>query len=235
MKPGRKLAAAARLLRLLRETFPTIEDPDVALETLLTSLALEREVFAAGNVALGKIDGLTRRTRLWLLGYDADALYGIGLLSMRQLREHREGDHGDRRAQSAAARVPRHGALPRADSRSGAAARSSSSSAGTIDRWGSSLDPAARQYVPDRLRGSPMLNYGAVLDHVVEDVNALSGVQHEIMGERVGGGVRALNPGLARGVLQELEARAVAARPRPERDLPAARDDAGSRARSPAS
>ena len=112
MKPGRKLAAAARLLRLLRETFPKVEDPDVALEMLLTSLALEREVFAAGNVALGKIDGLTRRTRLWLLGYDADALYGIGLLSMRQLRERREGDHRDRDAQSAAARVPRRRALP---------------------------------------------------------------------------------------------------------------------------
>ena len=53
---------------------------------LLTSLALEREVFAAGNVALGKIDLLPRRTRLWLLGCDADALHGIGLPSMRRLQ-----------------------------------------------------------------------------------------------------------------------------------------------------
>jgi phosphoenolpyruvate synthase/pyruvate phosphate dikinase len=74
----------------------------------------------------------------------------------------------------------------------------------TIERW-SALDPAARQYVPDRLRGSPMLNYGAVLDRVVEDLNALAGIQHEIMGERVSAGVRALNPGLARGVVRELK------------------------------
>jgi hypothetical protein len=74
----------------------------------------------------------------------------------------------------------------------------------TIERW-AALDPAARQYVPARLRGSPMLNYGAVLDRVVEDLNALAGIQHEIMGERVSAGVRALNPGLARGVVRELK------------------------------
>ena len=203
VKPGRKLAAAARLLRLLRETFPEVEDPDVALEVLLTSLALEREVFAAGNVALGKIDLLPRRTRLWLLGYDADALYGIGLLSRRQLESVEKaiiaietGNPTLRQYRDTVrylARVPEWGS------------RSLEFQFGkTIDRW-SALDPAARQYVPDRLRGSPMLNYSAVLDHVVQDLNALAGVQHEIMGERVGGGVRALNPGLARGVIRELK------------------------------
>jgi hypothetical protein len=203
VKPGRKLAAAARLLRLLRETFPTIEDPEVALETLLTSLALEREVWAAGNVALSKIDGLTRRTRLWILGYTADALYGIGMLSMRQLesiekqvlaigsknptlREYRD-------AVRYLARAPEWGS------------RNLEFHVGrTIDRW-AELDPAARQYVPDRLRGSPMLTYSAVLDEVVQDVNDLAGIQHEIMGEKVGGGVRALNPGLARGTVRELK------------------------------
>ncbi len=202
VKPGRKLAAAARLLRLLRETFPQVEDPDVALEVLLTSLALEREVFAAGNVALGKIDGLTRRTRLWLLGYDADALYGIGLLSMRQLEsvekaiiaiENRNPPLREYRdAVRYLARIPEWGG------------RSLEFQLGkTIERW-SVLDPAARQYVPDRLRGSPMLNYGAVLDRVVADLDALAGIQHEIMGERVSAGVRALNPGLARGVIREV-------------------------------
>jgi hypothetical protein len=203
VKPGRKLAAAARLLRLLRETFPQVEDPDVALEVLLTSLALEREVFAAGNVALGKIDLLPRRTRLWLLGYDADALYGIGLLSMRQLQSVEKAviaiEKGNpplrqyRDTVRYLARVPEWGG------------RSLEFQMGkTIERW-SVLDPAARQYVPDRLRGSPMLNYGAVLDRVVEDLNALAGIQHEIMGERVSAGVRALNPGLARGVVRELK------------------------------
>jgi hypothetical protein len=203
VKPGRKLAAAARLLRLLRETFPQVEDPDVALEVLLTSLALEREVFAAGNVALGKIDGLTRRTRLWLLGYDADALYGIGMLSMRQLESVEKAIiaietrnpplHEYRDAVRYLARIPEWGG------------RSLEFQLGkTIERW-SALDPAARQYVPDRLRGSPMLNYGAVLDHVVADLDALAGIQHEIMGERVSAGVRALNPGLARGVIREVQ------------------------------
>lgn len=204
VKPGRKLAAAARLLRLLRETFPTIEDPDVALETLLTSLALEREVFAAGNVALGKIDVITRRTRLWILGYDADALYGIGLLSMRQLESIEKAIYAIHTRNPSVreyrdtvrylARIPEWGG------------RALEFQFGKpIERWAVGLDPAARQFVPDRLRGSPMLNYSAVLDRVVQDVNKLSGVQHEVMGEKVGGGVRGLNPGLARGVIRELK------------------------------
>lgn len=203
VKPGRKLAAAARLLRLLRETFPTIEDPDVALETLLTSLALEREVWAAGNVALSKISGLTRRTRLWILGYAGDALYGIGMLSSRQLASIEKeilavGSRNPtlreyRNAVRYLARVPEWGSR-NLEFHMGS----------TVDRW-AAIDPAARQYVPDRLRGSPMLTYSAVLDEVVEDVNDLAGIQHEIMGEKVGGGVRALNPGLARGTVRELK------------------------------
>lgn len=203
VKPGRKLAAAARLLRLLRETFPTIDDPEVALETLLTSLALEREAWTAGNVALSKIDGLTRRTRMWILGYTADALYGIGMLSTRQLQsiEKEVLERGKRNPTLREyrdtvrylARVPEWGS------------RNLEFQMGrTIDRW-ATIDPAARQYVPDRLRGSPMLTYSAVLDKVVEDVNDLAGIQHEIMGEKVGGGVRALNPGLARGTVRELK------------------------------
>jgi len=203
VKPGRKLAAAARLLRLLRETFPTIEDPNVALETLLTSLALEREVWAAGNVAYSKIDGLTRRTRLWLLGYTADALYGIGLLSMRQLQGIEQQITAIEATNPSLqeyrdtvrylARIPEWGA------------RSLEFHFGpTVERW-TALDPAVRQYVPDRLRGSPMLNYSQVLDRVVGDLNALAGIEHEVLGEKVGAGVRALNPGLARGTLRILE------------------------------
>ena len=50
-----------------------------------------------------------------------------------------------------------------------------------------------------------MLDDGAVLDAVVMDLNPLSGAWHEIMGERVGGGVRALNRGLARGVIRDVQ------------------------------
>lgn len=202
VKPGRKLAAAARLLRLLRDTFPSVEDPEVAFEVMMTSLALEREVWAAGNVALSKIDGLTRRTRLWLLGYTADALYGIGMLTARELasveqtimaiEQKNPPLHEYRDTVRYLARVPEWGS------------RSFEYHFGeTIGRW-AQLDVAVRQYIPDRLRGSPMLTYSAVLDRVVQDMNALSGVQHEVMNEKVGAGVRALNPGLARGTVRRL-------------------------------
>jgi hypothetical protein len=204
VKPGRKLAAAARLLRLLRETFPTIDDPNVALETLLTSLALEREVWSAGNVALSKIDGLTRRTRLWLLGYVSDSLYGIGLLSMRQLEGIEQSIIG---IENKRPKLREYRDTVRYLSRTPEwGGRSLEFHFGrTIERWGTALDPAARQYVPDRLRGSPMLTYSLILDHVVADVNGLAGIEHEVLGDKVGAGVRALNPGLARGTLRRLE------------------------------
>jgi hypothetical protein len=203
VKPGPKLAAAARLLRLLRVTFPTIADPHVALETLLTSLALERQVWSASNEAYAAIDGLTRRTRLWILGYLSDSLYGIGLLSARELEgvEQAIGAidsktpplHEYRDTVRYLARVPEWGT------------RSLEFHFGTtVDHWAVALDPAARQYVPDRLRGSPMLTYSQVVDQIVADVNALAGIQHEVLGEKTGGGVRALNPGLARGTLRHL-------------------------------
>jgi hypothetical protein len=204
VKPGPKLAAAARLLRLLRQTFPTIDDPNVALETLLTSLALERQVWSASNDAYAAVDGLTRRTRLWILGYLSDSLYGIGLLSERQLDGIEQSIaaidsktpplHEYRDTVKYLARIPEWGT------------RSLEFHFGTtIQRWGTALDPAASQYVPDRLRGSPMLAYSQVLDKIVTDVNTLAGIQHEVLGEKVGGGVRALNPGLARGTLRRID------------------------------
>jgi len=63
------------------------------------------------------------------------------------------------------------------------------------------LEPLTVGYAQDRLRGSPLLCYGAVIDSLVRDTDQLAGVEHQLFGARVGSGLRALNPGLARGVL----------------------------------
>jgi hypothetical protein len=63
------------------------------------------------------------------------------------------------------------------------------------------LEPLAHLYPQDRLRGSPLLFYGRVVDSLVRDANQLAGVQHQIFQRRVGAGLRALNPGLVRGTL----------------------------------
>lgn len=197
---GRRFAAAAKLLRLLRESFPEIDDPEVALKTLMTSLALEREAYAAGAEALTKLSSSTRRSRLWLMAYGAEALYGIGVLGPRQLAE------AEAAVKSIESRNPNLRQyrevvlyLSRVPEWSGL--RLEFLFGRQIQRW-APLEPLARQYPADRLRGSPLLFYSGVLDTMVADANERAGVVHEVMGERVAGGFRALNPGLARGVLR---------------------------------
>ncbi|MEM9057908.1 MAG: PEP/pyruvate-binding domain-containing protein, partial [Pseudomonadota bacterium] len=63
------------------------------------------------------------------------------------------------------------------------------------------IEPLAREYVPDRLRSSPMLMYSTLLEALNADANALAGVRHSFFGRTVSAGLRSLNPGMARGVL----------------------------------
>ncbi|MEE8303659.1 MAG: PEP/pyruvate-binding domain-containing protein, partial [Candidatus Tectomicrobia bacterium] len=64
------------------------------------------------------------------------------------------------------------------------------------------LDPLANLFIQDRLRGSPLLLYAELLDSLLRDANRLVGVTHRLFGKAVGGGLRSLNPGLARGTLR---------------------------------
>ena len=64
------------------------------------------------------------------------------------------------------------------------------------------IEPLAHEFVPDRLRASPLLIYSTLLDGLLRDANHLAGIEHEVFGEKVASGLRALNPGLARGILR---------------------------------
>jgi len=63
------------------------------------------------------------------------------------------------------------------------------------------IEPLALHFIPDQLRGSPLLFYSQLLDGLLQDANRIAGVRHKLFGREVGVGFRALNPGLARGVL----------------------------------
>ena len=65
----------------------------------------------------------------------------------------------------------------------------------------SDIEPIALLFIQDQLRGSPLLFYSQVLDSLQRDANKLAGVRHKLFGKEIGVGFRALNPGLARGVL----------------------------------
>lgn len=170
------------------------------LRLLLAGLAIEQEMFAAASRLAGTQTGADRRALLQRLRWLAQGLYGSGLLSERQQRavERQIVQLGDARDLTAAdyqaalrylGRVPQwvQQALEFHFSR-------------TVAQW-SALTPLAAQFVPDRLRGSPLLAYSRVLDTLLQDGNRLIGLRHRLFGDEVGSGLRALNPGLRRGIL----------------------------------
>ena len=203
-RPAARLAAASRLLGLLRQYLPGIERPESALAALETSLALESEVYAAGATLLPGLGSLTRRESLSLLDSTAEALYGVGFLSSRHLAG----------IKASLARLEETGEPSLAEYREalGYLARAPEWSSRWLEfHFGptveqlAAIEPQAHLYPQDRLRGSPLLVYGAVIDTLVLDANRLAGIEHELFGERIGAGLRALNPGLARGVLRAPE------------------------------
>jgi hypothetical protein len=224
--PARRLARSARLSGLLRKHFEAVRDPAIALELLQTSLALESEVFTSGNAVLARIGPLSRAERIELLDYTAEGLYGAGLINVRQL----QGIKATR--QRLAAGAPSLNAyrdelryLARAPEWCG---RWLEFNFGAQVARLAPLEPEAHLFPQDRLRGSPLLFYGAVIDGLVLDANRLAGIEHELFGSRVGAGLRALNPGLARGVLrtadeglEQVEREGIYLLPETTSDLPA--------------
>jgi hypothetical protein len=196
-----RLAAANQLMAALRRRFQTAETGAGGLELMQASLALEREAYAAGNTLLARLGGAPRRERLRWLNMTADGLYGAGFLSRRQFASLRVAINrvvGERKVTVDAyhellrylARIPEWSARGLDFHFSTAVARFAP------------IEPLAHLYTQDRLRGSPLLFYGAVLDSLVRDANELAGVRGELFGQNIGAGLRALNPGLARGVIR---------------------------------
>lgn len=74
----------------------------------------------------------------------------------------------------------------------------------TVARF-AAVEPLAREFVPDRLRASPVLQYSALLEPLARDAQLASGVEHVVFGAVAASGLRSLNPGVARGVLKAAE------------------------------
>ncbi len=199
LPPAQRLAASAALLAELREALPGLP-PKLRVAAVGLSLDVEAEAFATG---LGLLDGLPRASRaerLALLDSTAEALYGVGLLTPRERQATREA-----LGRLTAPSLP----LERYRAELGYLAR--------VPAWAgrelafhfteavtglARIEPLASRFVPDRLRASPLLVYSALLDGLLREANSLAGIEHEVFGQTVGAGLRALNPGLARGILR---------------------------------
>ncbi len=197
--PVRKGAELAKILALLRASISTLPGASHRLQALDASLVVEAEYFAMLGAQVEALAAQSRTARLDFLRTNADALYGVGVISPRQ----RDAIFAEftrltglvtpenyKRAVDYLALAP-HWATQNYRLHFGAAADLLTK-----------IEPKATLFVQDALRGSPLFFYTQITDGLVRDANMQRGVRNELFGENVGGGLRGLNPGLARGFLR---------------------------------
>ena len=199
--PGQRLAILARVLTSVRDRFGKIASPENALAALEASLAIEDEVYAAANALSEALEGYSREQRLWLLEYTSQALYGAGFLSRRHVEGVTESVIRLEKARPLTVDAYRReiAFLARVSEWSN---RWLVFTFGPMVEHLAPLEPDVHLYSQDRLRGSPLLFYSTTVDTLSLDVDRLAGIRHELFGEPVGAGLRALNPGLAEGTLR---------------------------------
>ena len=186
-------------LVLIREQLPQLAPSKLRLAALDASVSAEISVFIASRAVLQTLPGATRAQRLVWLRTAARSVYGIGLLTTRELAQIE---------QSLATLAPERVRLE--------IYRSELQELGRAAAWpehrlgyhfGNAMDrltpiePLAAGYVADRLRGSTMLFYSNVLETLTRDADRLSDTRHSLFGQEISG-LRRLNPGMARGVLR---------------------------------
>jgi hypothetical protein len=197
--PSVHLHALAGALEAIRDRLPGERDPALRLQLLEASARVEDDVFAAGAALSPRLPEATRRQQLAWLADSASALYGVGFLSQRLL-------DGTRISLQRLGRADLDVNTYREELRYLARAPEWSGRwlafnfGDTVNRW-MAIEPQSHLFTQDRLRGSPLLFYGMVIDGLSLDANRAAGIEHEIFGQRVGAGLRALNPGIVRGPL----------------------------------
>jgi hypothetical protein len=199
---GARFLTASHLLATLRDGFGGVGDADRGLAVLDVSLLLENELFRIGNTMLEQLAETSRRQRIsWLITY-ADGLYGVGFISARQLKALQEN------LSELMAGLPQ---LIRYKEELEYAARAVQWADRSLRfNFGESVDhfaviePASRRYIHDRLRGSLLLSYTAVLESLLADANRQLGIRSFLFGRPADSGLRGLNAGLARGRLRVL-------------------------------
>ena len=197
--PAERLAVTAELLATLRDQLGRPARAENRLALLDASLAVEDEHFTAGTALRPRMATAPRREQAAWLGSGVTAAYGAGLLGTRQ------------RLALQAALAPLAGetadlgtykdALDYLALAPGWGAQRLRFHFGAAERTLARLEPLAAVFSQDVLRGGPLLLFSQVMDHLLVDANRLAGVRHELHGDEVGAGLRALNPGLARGTL----------------------------------
>jgi hypothetical protein len=196
-----RFAAAGSLMAAFRRSMLKNGPAVQKLAIMDASLALEGELFRSANELLEKLRGASRRQRLQWLKNCTDAVFGIGLISARQLTSLQDSFSsllkttpkliGYRAELEYAARVPEW-----------ADRNLRFHFSESVERL-AKIEPNIRRYIHDRLRGSLLLLYSELLESLMADAGEKLGIYNELFGQKVASGVHGLNAGLARGVLRE--------------------------------
>ncbi len=222
---AQRLRIAAGVMLSLRSQLTTRLSPEDRLHAIDVSLAAELTAFTAGREVLAAAPDKTRRQLLRILRDNSRAMFGSGLLSLREWRALNDTFKRINRNDLNLSEYRRE--LNYIEQASHwAARRLSFYFQPAIDKL-SQLDSEAREYIPDRLRGSPAKLHADLIAILLSDAQQLSGVNQEIFGRPVASGLRALNPGIAQGELTDIrklrgggKRRAVVITPETTADLP---------------
>ena len=202
-KPEERLIFAGQIMVKIRDAIGKSQSHSalVRLGLLRVSIALEQEFFRVASSLLPRVSTASRRQQLLWLSSVAKAMYGTGFLYARHLQSIEESLD----------RLFKNGKPSVYDYRKelfylarviGWSDRTMAFLFKESQKHMAILEPLVDLYPQDRLRSSPLLFFGTVIDRLVMDANRLAHMEHRLFGRSVGAGIRALNPGLARGVLR---------------------------------
>jgi len=195
-----RFAAAARLMASLRQYLGEIKSAPLRLQLIDLGLALEADLFQGANTLLAELSQSNRLQRIMWLRAAAAAIYGSGLLSQRQWQAlNSSAEQLNRPDLTLIDYKTELDYIARVPAWADRTMRFHFTEA--VDTY-AVLEPRARAYLHDRLRGSLLLFYANVLDSLMVDVARQLGISNQILGQPVAAGMSALNPGLARGVLR---------------------------------
>jgi len=195
-----RFTETAKLLAKLRDMLSGPYDPELRLALIDTTLTLEAAHFSAATDLAKLLPLANRQKRIQWLRACLDATYGTGLLSKREHLALMEGlsrlTGQDIQLETYKRELDYLALAPAWANR-----QLEFHFHDPVQRL-STIEPLASMFTQDILRGSPLFFYSEVLDGLLRDANRLVGVHKTLFDTEVGTGIRALNPGIAEGVLQ---------------------------------
>lgn len=189
----------SKVLARLRNNLTLFKNGASRLAVVDASIVLEEDLFTTTQSLLKDLHKINRLTRLNWLADAVNSLYGTGFILKRQMTAMKNTFKkltGVITLKSYKAKLEYLARIPQWSDQ-----RLRFHFNDLVSRW-EHIEPQALLYFDDRLRGSPLLFYSTVLDSLIKDAHQLAGIEQIMFGEKVGAGLRALNPGIASGTLR---------------------------------